>query len=780
MTHCRVDRPASSQKAARRCTVRVYLLASAMSLLAQACLEDGAQSSNMQSCDGSSCATEPRSSDADGGEDDARDESDSGAADCDSEVRCMDGSCPSAANVTCRVSACARDARFCDCDADRDGELAWFCGGTDVDADGDGVAAEEYGGRDCDDTDRSRFTGNTEVCDYAGHDEDCNWDTVAGDPSVDMLADKDRDESIDVHCINIDTQTNQVYPADRSAMDCDDAVDETHPGAGEDCDDADNDCDGYIDELPSPNEGEHEAFGAQNFYCRDADGDGSSTHDDRVRRCGPPIGYIPCRPEQPADCDDGDERVHPGAQEVCDGLDNDCDGLWEGHGAPATALFNRPILNDSTLDCVDGAWKIVDCPADRLWCDTTTIAGGCEVDATRLRNCRRCGTSCAFACGARGCEEVSKIDVGVDFACGITSEGHAVCWGRGAEGRLGNDDTRSSSVAQAVIGVDDASDIAVGEGHACIVTGPSRAVYCWGDNRTGQLANPDAADFSTAPVPVPGTETIQLTAAQQIAAGAAHSCALMSDGSVACWGSTEEGRLGNLVVTSDVGFPQLILREGNDPEFGKIGLVVRDAVLLAVGNEHSCILNRAGTVECWGSNAYGQLGSSSETPSSASPVVVPGLSNVTEIAAGDRHTCAVSSGQVYCWGANEKLQLGRPAGDADYAPGLVSGLRDVVSIAAGTAFACATTADGSLYCWGNNASGELITEQPNTSAEPVLMPVQDPAQVSLGGGFACVLTQAAETRCWGTNLYGQLGRGFASLELERLVERISPLKGSRL
>ncbi|NIS37211.1 MAG: hypothetical protein GWO04_47970, partial [Actinobacteria bacterium] len=114
----------------------------------------------------------------------------------------------------------------------------------DPDADGDGVDAIECGGRDCDDSDDQRYPGNTEVCDGAGVDEDCDAATFG-------FRDQDMDGFGDASCCNGDTCGN----------DCDDTNGTAHPGEAESCDTFDNDCDGSVDE------------GTMETYWPDLDGD---------------------------------------------------------------------------------------------------------------------------------------------------------------------------------------------------------------------------------------------------------------------------------------------------------------------------------------------------------------------------------------------------------------------------------------------------------------------------------------------------------------------------
>jgi alpha-tubulin suppressor-like RCC1 family protein len=693
---------------------------------------------------------------------------------CDGVERCTDGRCTDAAVHPCAAGLqCDEASRRCDCHMDNDGMMAWFCGGPDADADGDGVDAMERGGDDCDDRDRQRFPGNIEICDYAGHDEDCKSETVALEDGSDPLADKDRDGYIDFACTNLDRATQELHRHEKP--DCDDSTDETHPEASEDCDEVDNDCDGFVDELPN----ENRSFSGQITYCRDADGDGWSVHDDQKPGCQPPLGYIVCRLDQAGDCDDRNASVHPQAEERCDGVDNDCDGKVDADDHDVEPLLGQPALLETRFSCTDGAWTIEHCPEDRLWCHRDTALRGCETDATALRSCSSCETNCSFACGRSGCEELSQIAGGSDFACGLTSGGRVACWGHGDKGQLGNDAARSSSTPRAVLGITEAKQVAAGEAHACAIRGDDAEVYCWGRNEHSELANPDAAAFSSAPLPAYGVGTTRLTGATQVATGAQHTCAVLNDGKVACWGATKDGRLATPVSDSGAAAPFFAVRVVPDPDFGSLGHDITDARAISLGDAHSCMLTATGAVECWGSNAFGQLGADPSLPSSPSPLIVSTPSGVRQIAAGGSHTCALAAGRAYCWGANDKLQLGRPSDENDWKPAAVEGLDQIEELSAGMAFSCARSVSGATYCWGNNESRTLATATVEVSASPLKLPFDSTERIATGGSFACATRRNAETLCWGSNLFGQLGDDRTSLSPQPEPVEVVALEGSR-
>jgi len=232
----------------------------------------------------------------------------------------------------------------------------------DPDQDRDGVDALACGGLDCDDTNALRAPGRLEVCD--GTDDDC-------DPSTFGERDADADGAIDAACFNVDI--NGVTAA---GDDCNDGNATVRPGAVEVCDGLDNDCDGSFDE----------GVAASFFPDADADGHGDALGEP-AQACSAPAGYS----YRGDDCDDEDAGRNPGAPEVCDDIDNDCDtevdeGVLltlyvdddgDGFGTTETeaACADGPGLASRGGDCDDGNAALV---LGSLRCTDTTHVAMCD------------------------------------------------------------------------------------------------------------------------------------------------------------------------------------------------------------------------------------------------------------------------------------------------------------------------------------------------------------------------------------------------------------------
>ncbi|MFI5041839.1 MAG: RCC1 domain-containing protein, partial [Acidimicrobiales bacterium] len=307
-------------------------------------------------------------------------------------------------------------------------------------------------------------------------------------------------------------------------------------------------------------------------------------------------------------------------------------------------------------------------------------------------------------------------------------------------------------------------DAALGDSHTCAAFSDG-TVDCWGLNASGQLGDGTTTSSST-PVTVGGLTGG--TGATALAAGSAHTCALMSNGTVECWGADQHGQLGYSIVSGKVPAPT------SSPTPGPVvsgGVVVTGVTAIAAGSAHTCGLMSDGTVECWGLNGSGQLGNGTTT-NSTTPVAVAGLSGAKAIGAAGATACAVlSNGTVKCWGDNTSGQLGNGTTTSSSTPVTVlvgsgnQALPSVSAIAVGGDHTCATRlSPSSTYCWGANTSGAFGNG--TTTDQLRAFPVGTGLALGAGTGYTCERHPNPVVTCSGLNDQGQLGNGTTSDALQ--------------
>jgi alpha-tubulin suppressor-like RCC1 family protein len=324
-----------------------------------------------------------------------------------------------------------------------------------------------------------------------------------------------------------------------------------------------------------------------------------------------------------------------------------------------------------------------------------------------------------------------------------------------------------------------------GWAHACAVKGDG-TLWCWGRNEWGQVGQGSTCSPFPCGEPFPLRVTALGTNVVEVAAAGVHACARKSDGTLWCWPYNATGQLGDGTTTNKLVPVQV----------AALGTTV---VEVTAGYGHTCARKSDGTVWCWGSNAFGELGDgtiSGTAPTcqypyicKPSPVQVAALgTSVVEIAASTDNTCArKSDGKVWCWGSNANGELGNgtTSGQSCHngtpcqpSPAEVTVLgTSAVELAAGYNHICARKNDGTLWCWGNNANGQLgdgtTTGQTCFSGYPCKPSPQEATglgtnvvEVAAGGsyhsaylGHTCARKSDDTLWCWGSNVYGQLGNG---------------------
>lgn len=301
-----------------------------------------------------------------------------------------------------------------------------------------------------------------------------------------------------------------------------------------------------------------------------------------------------------------------------------------------------------------------------------------------------------------------------DFTCVRLVDGHVRCWGGNAWGQLGRGDTRDVGdepgalpVASLALG-GPAQQIAAGHGHMCVIV--EGKLRCWGWNLLGQLGVGDTQAIGDEADEMP-PPSVALADVVEVVAGVSHTCARVQAGTVHCWGSGSRGELGygdtlrRGDAPGDLPTPPVALG----------GTVVQ----LAAGGHHTCAVLADETLRCWGANDAGQLGRAragdvGDEPGEMPPPAVA-LEGVAQVVAGANHTCTRhTDGSVRCWGAGAAGQLGDgETNDVGVdpltfppAPIDLGGPAETLAANGGDS-TCARLTDGSLRCWGANESGQL-------------------------------------------------------------------------
>jgi alpha-tubulin suppressor-like RCC1 family protein len=314
--------------------------------------------------------------------------------------------------------------------------------------------------------------------------------------------------------------------------------------------------------------------------------------------------------------------------------------------------------------------------------DGRVLCWGCNKSYPELPS------TCSTPAVVSGITDALGVSTSGDGTC-VVSDGHTVlCWGRNGFGQLGDGTTTSSSAPIAVSGIMTAVAVAVGGDSTCALLGDGR-LRCWGllDVVDGTVT------ASSVPVPVSG-----ITNAIAVTVGGAHTCAVQNNGSVHCWGDNSIGQLGDGTSTNS-SVPVAVSG-------------ITTAVAVSAAATVTCALLGGGSVQCWGDWEFGQLGydfagrgvcgALLPDGSCSVPVTIPGITTAIAVAAGGGHVCAVlGDGSVQCWGSNATGQLGNGTKTSSHLPVTVPGITTAVGVAAGNGHTCVLLSNGSVQCWGS-------------------------------------------------------------------------------
>ncbi|MBK7197021.1 MAG: tandem-95 repeat protein [Myxococcales bacterium] len=415
-----------------------------------------------------------------------------------------------------------------------------------------------------------------------------------------------------------------------------------------------------------------------------------------------------------------------------------------------------------------------------------TVSDGAATDAGLV-------TVTVSAAGA-----ILQLSSGNAHICALANDGGVKCWGLNAYGNLGLGDTNKRGDQPNEMGVNlpevdlgtgrTAVTLASGGEHNCALLDDD-TVKCWGYNSAGQLGLGFAASRGNGPGQMgdllPTVDLGTGRTAAQMDGGAEHTCAVLDNGALKCWGANDFGQLG----LGDTAY------RGDGP--GEMGDALpavdlgagRTALQVSAGGFHTCALLDNLTVKCWGRNDRGQLGlgdtaNRGDGPGemgNSLPAVALGTGlTVDTLAMGELHACArFTNATVKCWGfgAFGALGLG-DVGDRGAGPGEMGDALPAIALGTGrTALAiavghhtCALLDNHAVKCWGFGDFGQLGQGSTNWIGDSPGEMGDSLPPIALGTGVtpdlltamlynACILTTTDLVKCWGGNLNGQLGQG---------------------
>jgi alpha-tubulin suppressor-like RCC1 family protein len=347
---------------------------------------------------------------------------------------------------------------------------------------------------------------------------------------------------------------------------------------------------------------------------------------------------------------------------------------------------------------------------------------------------------------------VYSLSAGTITGCAVTTSLTAQCWGQMTGD--GSPLTTVHTSAVAVLGLPAAgvSQISAAFGGCAVALngGLSTSAFCWGDNSSGELGNNTTQDQTT-PVKVKG-----LSAVQQISTGGRHACAVAHQGDVWCWGANGNGELGDGTTTARLKPVEVT------------GLPAK-AVQVEAGGRHTCALLTDNSVWCWGKGGNGELGngSTSDSATPVQVTTLPPAVQIAiggTLISGNSSCALTTAGAVFCWGWNASGQLGDgTTSDADVPEGVTGLSGPAAAIANNGGSACAMVIGGAVQCWGDNSVDELGN---GASGGMSALPVTVAGFTALGTSVSsenaasvCSVSNAGQAECWGWNTDGQLGDG---------------------
>jgi VCBS repeat-containing protein len=377
---------------------------------------------------------------------------------------------------------------------------------------------------------------------------------------------------------------------------------------------------------------------------------------------------------------------------------------------------------------------------------------------------------------------VAVIDGSGNFTCAVSSLFELWCWGSNNAGRTGLGTANGSTFSPSLV-TGSMVDVAVGDAHACGI-GTDGSLWCWGGNQQNQVGVPGATQYLT-PVALGGTDWIEA------AAGSAFSCAIRAPGTLWCWGLNNYGQLALGLATSSASTPTQVGADSdwaslfagsthacatktdgtlwcwgasNDGSNGQLSRMDAPTQLgietdwrAGAASGGSCAIKTDGSLWCWGPNASGELGIGFVEPG-PTPTRVGTHADWASIDMEGFLSCgARRNGQRLCWGSNWSSQTGTPAVQERWLPAQVGGAT-WASVSGGDYAACGMQSDGTPACWGANNNGQYGIGIDIGASYPVAITTDtDWALLEAGRDYNCAVRADGSLWCAGDNGNGQLG-----------------------
>ncbi len=391
-----------------------------------------------------------------------------------------------------------------------------------------------------------------------------------------------------------------------------------------------------------------------------------------------------------------------------------------------------------------------------------------------------------------------KIALGQNHSCAIVdTDTHGTnvlkCWGLGQHGRLGYgnaDDLgdESGEMGDALLPIylgagRHAIDISLGMTHTCALL-DNASVKCWGNGNSGKLGTENDSDIGNGALEMNSLGAINLgtsRTAKKIEAYDNHTCVILDNDELKCFGNNEYGQLGQGTTDSSIGDQSGDM--GDSLDYVDLG-PSRTAKSLHRGtsSDHTCVILDNDETKCFGRAENGRLGlenlgvgdSLSDLGANLKSVDLGSGARVKDISANNQSTCALlTNGGVKCWGRNTYGVLGYGISSSGFIGHRASTMGDnlayldfgssrkVLSLKSYEYVHCALLDDFGLSCWGNNGNGHFLSENTVNQDTPYELDLNGlkVSNYDVGNDHMCAIFTDGSSRCWGDNAEAQLVRG---------------------